>query len=286
MTTQFEFRLIEADAPQGELEADHLIAIVQSLKDIATRLGRGETDAEALGRPPARTQRIAKLTIGLTPGSTRLLVRRADAADALPFDLHEEESFDARFEQIVWSIANNERPSWITDSLAAAAGNLRTALEKAAPTVEFTAAGQVLSTFQTAATRRETWVAIETPPTPDTVTFVGRLRAVNLDTHRLQVTDDVGNRVALPNVADDMRIGHLVGSYVEVVGAPGLDPNGKLSQIHDAVVQPAPFAPGSAGVRDAVSLDEILASAAGPEPGGITGITAEEAASYLKAIGF
>jgi len=55
MTTQFEFRLMGVSAPDGELEADQLIAIVASLKEIATKIGRIETDAERVGRAPKRT---------------------------------------------------------------------------------------------------------------------------------------------------------------------------------------------------------------------------------------
>ena len=173
MATKFEFRLIGGDAPEGELEADQLIAIVQSLREVATRLGRAETNAEAVGRPSKRTQRVAKLTIGLAPGSTRVLVRRADDADALDFDLQEELSFDEKFQAIVESIAVDERPDWVTDSLALAAGELRTALERAAPTVEFTVGGQVRRTFQTAETRKETWRPAEAASLTETVTLSG-----------------------------------------------------------------------------------------------------------------
>lgn len=285
MATKFEFRLIGGDAPEGELEADQLIAIVQSLKEVATRLGRAETNAEAVGRPSKRTQRVAKLTIGLAPGSTRVLVRRAHDADALDFDLQEELSFDEKFQAIVESIAVDERPDWVTDSLALAAGELRTALERAAPTVEFTVGGQVRRTFQTAETRKETWRPAEAASSTETVTFVGRLRVVNLDTHRLQVTDDVGNKIALPNVLDDARVGQLLDKYVSVVGAPERDPLGRLTQIHGASIEAADAIPGGFGVREAVSLDDILAGARGPALGGIPGLTDVEAESFLEAIG-
>lgn len=285
MPTQFEFRLIGGESPQGELEADQLIAIVQSLKEVATKLGRIETDAEVVGRLPKRAQRVAKLSIGLAPGSTRVLVRRADREDSLDFDLAEEMSFDQKFQQIVESIASDTRPDWVTDTLAISAGDLRNALEKAAPAVEFTAAGTVRRTFKTAETRRETWKIVSTPAASETVTFVGRLRSVNLDTHRLQVTDDIGNKIALPEVTNDLQVGHLIGGYVEVVGAPERDLNGKLVQIHEAVIQAAAPIPASTGAREVVSIDEILAGASGPELGGIPGLTEDEAESYLKAIG-
>lgn len=285
MATQYEFRLIGAAAPEGELEADQLIAIVQGLKDVATQVGRAETAAEAVGRPPERTKRVATLTIGLAPGSTRVLVRRAGDGDALDFDLAEEESFDQAFEAIVESIAVDERPAWVSDSLAVAVDELRTALEKAAPEVEFKADGRVRSHFETRGTHRETWKAVEPPASPESVSFVGRLRVVNLDTHRLQVTDDVGNRVALPNVEDDVQVGHLIGGYVKVAGLPERDAKGRLIQIREAVIQEADAAPGAPGVRESVPLENILAGAVGPELGALPGITDDEALAFLKAIG-
>lgn len=285
MATQFEFRLIDGSAPDGELEADQLIAIVQSLKELATKIGRAETDADDVGRPPKRTQRVARLTIGLAAGSTRLLARRADEDEALDFDLEEEAAFDRKFEAIVESIAADERPEWMADTLAAAAGELRNSLEKAAPTVEFKVGGQLRRTFRTAETRKETWAPRAEEPTSQAVTFVGRLRAVNLDTHRLQVTDDVGNKVGLPNVTHDAAVGSLLGKYVTIVGTPELDARGRLAQIHGATIEAAGAVPGGIGIRDVVSLDDLLESAPGVELGAIPGLTDDEAMSYLKAIG-
>lgn len=288
MATQFEFRLIDGNAPEGELEADQLIAIVQSLKEIATKLGRAETDAEAVGRPSKRTQRVAKLSIGLAPGSTKVLVRRAEIdEDVLPIELDEERAFDEKFQAIVESIAVDERPGWVTDTLAIAAGKLRSALEDAAPTVEFRAGEQVRRTFKTTDTHKETWHAIDLQPEAETVAFVGRLRAVNLDTHRLQVTDDVGNRVALPNVVNDAAVGRLLGDYVTVVGTPERDSKGRLSQIHEAIVEAAPVLPAGVGlgVPEPVSLEDVLASAPGPSFGGIHGLTDDEADAFLDALG-
>jgi hypothetical protein len=285
MATQFEFRLLGGDAPEGELEADQLIAIVQSLKEIATKLGRAETEADAVGRPPKKTQRVAKLTIGLAAGSTKVLVRRAEADDSLDFELDDERGFDEKFQAIVESIALDDRPEWVSDTLAIAAGELRAALEKAAPSIEFKVGGQVRRSFKTNETRRETWRTAEASTIPDSVTFVGRLRAVNLDTHRLQVTDDVGNKVGLPNVVNDSEVGRLLGGYVSIVGMPEWDVKGRLSQMHDVLIEAAAPVPGQAGVRQAISLDEILRSARGPRLGGIAGLTDEEAESYFEAIG-
>lgn len=288
MAKQFEFRLIDGTAPAGQLEADDLIVLVQSLKEVATKLGRNETDAESVGRPAKRTQRLATLNVGMAPGSTRVLLQRtAGGEDALDFDLEEERSFDEHFEDVIGSIAADERPEWVSSSLAIAVGKLRAALESAAPKVEFRAGGQVTAAFMTAQTHGETWVPVEPEPKEPSISFVGRLRAVNLDTHRLQVTDDVGNKVGLPEVANDMDTGRLLGSYVEVVGSPARDTRGRLTHIYGAVIHAAAQLPDGirVGPRTAIELDEILVAAPGPSPEGIHGLTEDEADSFFEAIG-
>ncbi len=284
MTTQFEFRLIGGEAPEGELDADQLLAIVQSLKDIATKLGRPETDAEALGRPPKRVERVARLTIGLAPGSTRVLARRANVDEhALDFDLAEEESFDEKFEALVQSIALDTRPEWVSDTLAGSAADLTVALQKAAPEVEFKVGGLVRRVFKTAETHRETWRAPSTDSSADAVTVVGRLFAVNLKSHRLLVQDDVGNEFALPKVENDLEVGQLIGAYVSVTGAPERDSRGRVAEIHGASIGLASVG-ATAGIRDSVPLDEILATAPGPVAGGIPGLTEGEASAFLEAL--
>jgi hypothetical protein len=285
MSTQFEFHLMGANAPDGELEADQLLAIVQSLKEIATKIGRAETGAEPVGRAPRRVQRVAKLTIGLAPGSTRVLARRAGAGDdAFDFDLADEQAFDENFQALVESIAEDRRPDWVSDTLSLAAADLTAALQQAAPEVEFKVAGQVRRTFRTAEVHRGTWRVAATQ-TPESVTFVGRLFAVNLNTHRLQVQDDVGNQVALPKVLNDAEVSRLLGTHVSVTGAPGLDARGRLTHIHDATIEAAPDPLGGASLSEVMSLNEILASAPGIEPGGIEGLTDAEADAFFEAMG-
>lgn len=284
ITTQFEFRLIGASAPDGELEADQLLSIVASLKEVATKIGRVETDAEPLGRAPKRTQRVARLTIGLAPGSTTVLARRTGTTDALDIELTEEQAFDEKLTDLVESIARDRRPNWVGDSLSRAAADFTTALQQAAPEVEFTVAGQVRGRFRTRAVRRETWL-VGSDPGPDTITFVGRLYAVNLETHRLRVHDDVGHHVALPKVTSDAIAGQLLGHYVTVTGTPEYDDKGRLMSIHDAAIDAAPDPLSGSAVPPAVSLDEILASAPGIEPGGIEGLTDAEFDAFYAAMG-
>lgn len=283
MSAQFEFHLKGASAPEGQLDADHLLAIVTSLKEVATKLGRAETDAEPVGRAPRRVQRVARLLIGLVPGSTTVLARRVGGGDgALDFDLSDEQAFDEKFEALVDSIARDQRPDWIGDSLSLAAAGLTSALQQAAPEIEFKVSGQARRTFKTAEVHRETWRVADMPAS-ETVTFVGRLYAVNLSTHRLQVQDDVGNQVALPKVLNDAQAGTLLGSHVTVTGVPEVDARGRLTHLHDATVEAAPDPLAGAVVRAAVALDEILRSAPGPDPDGGIELTDEEFASFLEA---
>jgi hypothetical protein len=283
MSAQFEFHLRGANAPEGELDADHLVAIVTSLKDVATNIGRAETDAEPVGRAPKRVHRVAKLLIGLAPGTTTVLARRIGAGDgALDFELSDERAFDERFAHLVDSIALDQRPGWVSDSLAHAAADLAVALQQAAPEVEFKVSGQARRTFNTANVHRETW-RVAAPSHLDTVTFVGRLFAVNLKTHRLQVQDDVGTQVALPDVLNDADAGRLLGVRVAVTGTPELDRRGRLTHIHDATIEAAPDPFAGAAVRNVVGLGEILRSAPGPDPNDGIELTDAEFASFLEA---
>ncbi|WP_155293404.1 hypothetical protein [Rhodococcoides fascians] len=285
MTTQFEFRLSGSDAPEGELDADHLIALLHSLKAVAMNIGRSETDADRLGRAPARVHRVASLVVGLAPGSTRLLVRRAGAGpDALEFDLADEEAFDAKFVTLVESIGLDVRPDWVSDSLSYAAGELASALRHAAPKVEFKADGLTRQTFTTAALRPETWV-VTNNLSAELSTFIGRLYSANLHTHRFQVEDDAGNQVALPDVADDSGLGPLLGSYVTVTGTPETGADGQLKRLLNSRIVALPDPVAEKGVPDSVPIGVILAAAPGIEPGGIDGVSDDEADAFFAAIG-
>lgn len=159
MATQFEFYLVGADAPEGQLRAPDLLAIVHGLTGVAARLGRTSTSAEDVGRAPHRVHRVADLTIGLQLGSSTLLARRASAAQALDFDVDDEQEFDLRFGDLIEAIGANQRPEWVDDSLGRAVGVLAGALKATAPEVDFTVDGAPRHRFKTAGVTPETWRA-------------------------------------------------------------------------------------------------------------------------------
>lgn len=285
MAKRFELHLLGMDEPEGLIDADRLVEIVGSLQAIATRLSRIETDSARKGRPSKNVARVASLRIGLEKGSTTIIAERDVPEGALEFDLPDEEAVDHKFAEWIEGIGADVRPGWVTDSLASAADDLVVALQRTAPKVELKVDGVRKQVFETQAIHRETWKPISPVQTDVEVQFTGRLFAVNLKTHQLQVQDDVGHRVALPKVANDTAVMHLIGAQVTVAGAPELDADGRLVGIRDANIHPMEDPLADTGVPASVSLDEILASAPGLEPGGLSGLTDAEADAFFEAMG-
>lgn len=166
MAQRFELHLLGMQAPEGLIDADRLVEIVRSLQEVATRLGRVETDSALRGRPSKDLDRVAALRIGLEKGSTTIIAERDTLPGALEFDMHDEVSVDGRFAELIESIGADERPVWVTDSQASAADGLVAALQRTAPTVEFKVDGLSRRTFHTKAIHRETWKA--SPPRDST----------------------------------------------------------------------------------------------------------------------
>lgn len=282
MPRRFELHLVDMSAPEGLIDADRLVEIVTSLQEMATRLGRLETGSAVRGRPSGGLDRVAGLRIGLQGGSTTIIAERDTATGAFEFDMRDEESVDRRFAELIEAVGADQRPDWVTDSLASSADGLVAALKRTAPLVELKVDGVSRKTFRTETIHRETWKTSPQQEARAEITFTGRLFAVNLHTHRLQVQDDAGHQVALPKVTDDLEAGRLVGRYVTVMGTPEMGGDGRLSQISDAVVSVAPDPIGEDRIPARVSLEKILARAPGPTPGGIPGLTDTEIEAFLE----
>ncbi len=285
MVKRFELHLGGMNAPEGLIDADRLIDIVKALQAVAIGLGRIATESQARGRPSRNLDRVAGLRIGLEKGSTTIIAERDLAQTALDVDLPDEEEVDLRFAELIEGIGADIRPAWVTDSVARKAGDLVGALQRAAPRVEFKVGGVSTSRFQTRAIHRETWGSAHPPVRGGTIAFTGRLFAVNLNTHRLQVQDDAGYQIGLPNVLNDTEVGKLVGLYVTVSGAPEVDVSGKLTRIANASVSLAADPLDGKQIRPGTPLEEILNGAPGPTPGGLAGLTDAEIDAFAKALG-
>lgn len=284
MSTKFELRLVGADAPAGELDAADLLAIVQSLQQISTRLGRVETDSAARGRPSRDVQRVGRLRVGLAPGSTRVLFERRTEATSLDFDLEDEAAVDRAFQQVIESMAKDERPAWVTDPVAEGVAELAAALKNAAPKVEFCIGGAVRASFQTDSIHRETWrrAPLESEP-DDAVVYVGRLEKVDIKRHDFRIRDDIGNEYSLPKVVNDTSVMHLIGAHVRVAGVAERDALGRVASIREAQIALAPD-PADASIKPEVSLAAILDTAPGPSGRGVQGLTEDEADAFFEAL--
>lgn len=135
--------------------------------------------------------------------------------------------------------------------------------------------------FRTAEIRRDIW---RTPPRPgeEEIVFTGRLYSANLNLHRLLIEDAVGNHVALPAVADDIEASRLLDSIV--VGVPVFDTAGKMTEIRDASISAAPTPLGATSSSDAISLDDILDCAPGPELDEGIELSDDEFYRFLRAV--
>lgn len=134
MATQFEFRLIGADMPEGQIDFDDAIALMQKLQELATKIGRVEVGAKHRGRPSDKVEQVAKLRlIGLLKGSTILQAERVEDKAQLDFDLDHEQGFDARFASIIEAIGGDERPADVSETIAETAADLVSVFRRIAP---------------------------------------------------------------------------------------------------------------------------------------------------------
>ena len=282
MTRRFDVRLIGSRAPEGEFEADVLLGLVESLKEVALKIGRVETMAHRVGRVPYRTRRVARLMVGLAPGSTTVRVHRAGTPDMLDFESVEETAFDDTFAILLESIIRNDRPRWVGDPLALATAHLIDVLQLAAPEVEFAVDGSIRGSVATIALRRDLWH----PPRrrgADVVEVTGRLYSANLHTHRFRLEDAAGSRIDLSSVVDGSAAARLLDATVVAAGVPEYDSDGELVSIRNASISAAAVT-ASALVLSAAPIEQILASAPGPDQERGLDLSDGDFESFLRAV--
>lgn len=284
MTKKFELRLIGADAPDGQLDATDLIAIISSLQEIALRLGRPATDSAERGRPSQLLDGASRLRVGLAPGSTRILFERRTTDDALPFDMDYEQRVDEAFAGIIDGVANDDRESWVTDTVADAAADLVASLWRAAPEVEFSVDKVVRKRFKTVEMHRDTWRHLAPEMSDQTVVLIGRLEKVDIGRHDFRIRDAVGHEFKIPKVQDDQSVMHLIGNYVSATGLPERDAKGTVTTLRGAKIELAPEPFSGAGIPVPADLESILASAPGPALGGIDDLTDDEIDAFYEAL--
>jgi hypothetical protein len=281
MTTDLELRLIDAPTPDGEIAAKDLAALATALQELVTRVGREVLDTPGPGRTKQFMEEAAQLRLsGIDSGSTVLLFRQGPV-DKLDVDLPEQTVAEERFWQIIEAIGEDRRPPWASDLIAASAAKLVNALQDAAPRSRISTASGARVDIEAARIHSQTWATTRAHRS-EQMEAKGRLEKVDLRSHEFRVRDDVGHAVDLKHVVDDAEVAQYVGQWVAATGT-GIVASGRLVALDDARVLVLED-PAREFAGDTVpSLEELLASAPGPDPDGGIVMSDEEFAAFLEA---
>lgn len=283
MTTEIELRLVGALTPSGELAVKDLAALATALQELATRISRDVVNTPGPGRTKQFVEELAQLRLrGIEPGSTVLRFSKGPT-DKLDVDLPEQTASDDRFWEIVRAIGADRRPDWVSDLIAESAGKLVNAFQAVAPTVIVAAPSRGEVRINTAASHVETWTPRRVH-SGTAMTAAGRLEKVDLRSHEFRLRDDVDNTVDLRHVENDTVAAQLIGQWVVAQGTGILHASGRLIVLENAAVQQVDDPAADYLGGRVVPLEEILASAPGPDPDGGLDLTEEEAIAFMKAL--
>lgn len=283
MIKQIELRLVDGSAPSGEITLKDLSGIAAALQELVTRLSREAADAAGPGRSKQYVEEFAELRLdAITAGSTVLKVSKGPT-DKLDVEVPGLADADDRLWDILGAISADQRPEWTSTLVAESAGKLAAALRGAAPTTVIASPARADVRIDASQIHLETW-AVNRVTAAGSGTAAGWLEKVDLHTHTFRIRDDVGNTVELRRVIDDKAAGRLVGQWVTAEGDATLSPSGRVVVLSNARV----LETGDPGAEflggRVVPLDEILASAPGPDANGGLDLTDEESAEFLRAI--
>jgi hypothetical protein len=273
-------RLIDAAVPPGEIVVKDLAALVTALQELTTRIGRDVVNTTGPGRTKQFMEEFAQLRLrAVTPGSTVLTFSKGPT-DKLDIDVAEQETADARFWEIVAAIREDQRPDWATDLVAESAGRLVNALRDAAPRAALSDSAHPAVEIESSRIRVETWTSGRV--LADTrMEARGRLEMINLRSHEFRVRDDVGVSVDLKHVLDDECVAQFVGQWVAATG-DGILASGRLVALDNAVVELVHDPVRDLVNDEMVTIDQLIASAPGPDPRGGFDLTDDEFASFLE----
>ena len=282
MTRDIELTLIGASVPSGEISAKDLAALAGALQELATRIARDVVNAAGPGRSKQFVEEFVELRLrAVAAGSTVLRFAKGPTGQ-LDVDLPEETVADDRFWEVLGSMAEDHRPDSASEMVAESVGRLLGAIKAAAPEVVFTAPGRKAAHVRGDATHLETWAASRLQAGGATAS-AGWLEKVDLRYHEFRLRDDVGNRVQLKHVVDDVGASKLIGQWVAAEGQGVADASGRVVALENARVFAIADLAAACLDQRVVSVDEILASAPGPVLGGGINLTDEEFEAFLRA---
>lgn len=282
MPRTVELRLVGAPLPAGQIAVTDLAAIGSALQELTTRIGREVLGASGPGRTKRFMEELSSLRLQqLTSGSTVLSFVK-EPLEKLDVDLPQIREADNRFWEIMRAVSENHRPPWVPDGIAQSAAKLISALKNAAPVAILGDASDIEVQIDCAEVRAEMWVR-EFSLLNGVADAVGLLEKIDLRSHDFRVRDDIGQAVELKHVLNDANAARLVGHWVIAHGEGTVDASGRVVSLSnvtiESVVDPAVAYLGG----EVAKLDEILASAPGPDFGGGIALTDEEFDDFLRA---
>jgi len=232
MGRTMEIRLIDSSAPAGEIDLTDLARIGGQLQELATRVSRWVAEIDGPGRGPRPVERAAQLRLVAVRGGSTVLTINAGPPDTLDFDTEFEEMVDEHLWAVLDGIQHDTPPAGTPSGVKQSALGLLDALREAAPRVELSgAARRETVRFAPAARNRDVWADTAPKSGPEEVSVSGRLEMIDSRSRRLRIVDDLGNRIALDDVADPIATAALLGARALVQGLPTRDQRGRLTTI-------------------------------------------------------
>lgn len=285
----FEVRLLHLrnGVPSGAIRLADLAALAGALQELNTRIARLVVGQDGPGRSLEAAAQVAQLRLtGIREGSTRLEVGYGEqpTLDDPIFAGAQDETAD-KFWQIVAGIAVDSRPDWVTNAIAASAADLVTAMARSATEAVFSGgAGREVS-FDKLIVDRTRWGGNDPAAVSETA-VAGQLYAVNIETRRFSIRDDIGNSIPLEKVLNLDEASALLGQRVEARGSVSHGKGGEL-RLADVTVSPAAIPADWLPGGNADDLQNFLATAAlasGPDPNGIEDMTEGDIDELLALI--
>ena len=285
----FEVRLLHLrnGVPSGAIGLADLAVLASALQELNTRIARLVVGQDGPGRSLEAAAQVAQLRLtGIREGSTRLEVGYGEqpTLDDSTFARAQDETVD-KFWQIVAGIAADSRPDWVTNAIAVSAADLVTAMARSAAGAVFSgSAGREVS-FEKLTVDRSRWGGND-PAAMSEIAVAGQLYAVNIETRRFSIRDDIGNSIPLEKVLNLDEASVLLGQRVEATGSVSHGKGGEL-RLTDVTVSPAAIPADWLPGGNTGGLQNFLATAAlaaGPDPNGIDDITEGDIDELLALI--
>lgn len=285
----FEVRLLHLrnGVPSGAIRLADLAVLASALQELNTRIARLVVGQDGPGRSLDAAAQVAQLRLtGIREGSTRLEVGYGEQPTLNdPTFVGAQDETVGKFWEIVAGIATGSRPGWVTAGIALSAADLVTAMARSATRVVFSGSAGRQVDFEKLTVDRSLWGGNDPGDLPESV-VVGRLYAVNTETRRFTIRDDVGNSIPLEKVLNLDEASALLRQRVEARGNGSRSKGGEL-RLTDVTVSPAVIPAEWFSSASTVDLQSFLveaALAAGPDANGIEGITGADVDVLLALI--